>query len=56
MLSLSTRGDSLPWILNSGLLPLKVAVSTQEVIQRHTVKVHDVTPPESILDLGLPGC
>lgn len=31
----------------------KVAVSTQEVIQRHTVKVHDVTPPESILDLGL---
>ena len=31
----------------------KVAVSTQEVIQRHTVKVHDVTSPKSILDLGL---
>ena len=31
----------------------KVAVSTQEVIQRQTVKVYDVTPPESILDLGL---
>ena len=25
-----------------------VAVSTQEVIQRHTVKVYDVTPPASI--------
>ena len=31
----------------------KVTVSTQEVIQRHTVKVYDVTPPASILDLGL---
>ena len=32
---------------------MKVAVSTQEVIQRDTVKVYDVIPPESILDLGL---
>lgn len=31
----------------------KVAVSTQEVIQRDTVKVYDVIQPESILDLGL---
>lgn len=31
----------------------KVAVSTQEVIQRHTVKVYDVSPSASILDLGL---
>lgn len=31
----------------------KVSVSTQEVVQRNTVKVYDVTPPESILDLGL---
>jgi hypothetical protein len=31
----------------------KVAVSTQEVIQSDTVKVYDVTPPKSILDLGL---
>lgn len=31
----------------------KVAVSTQEVIQRYTVKVYDVNPPASILDLGL---
>jgi hypothetical protein len=31
----------------------KVAVSTQEIIQRDTIKVYDVTPPESILDLGL---
>ncbi len=31
----------------------KVAVNTQEVIQRNTVKVYNVTPPESILDLGL---
>lgn len=31
----------------------KVAVSTQEVIHRDTVKVYDVTPPESILGLGL---
>ncbi len=31
----------------------KVAVSTQEVIQRDTVKVYDVNPPKSILDLGL---
>ncbi len=39
--------------MNFGSLPLKVAVSTQEVIQRDTVKVYDVNPPESILDLGL---
>ena len=31
----------------------KVAVSTQEVVQRDTIKVYDVNPPESILDLGL---
>jgi len=42
MLSLGNRGGSEAWILNLGLL-LKCAVSTQ-VIQRHTVKVYDVTP------------
>ena len=31
----------------------KVAVSSQEVLQRDTVKIYDVKPPESILDLGL---
>lgn len=31
----------------------KVAVSTQEVLQRDTVKVYDVIQPESLLDLGL---
>ena len=31
----------------------KAAVSTQEVRERHTVKVYDVNPPAAILDLGL---
>ena len=31
----------------------KVAASTQEVVQRDTIKVYDVNPPETILDLGL---
>ena len=31
----------------------KVAVASQEVVQRDTLKIYDVTPPESILELGL---
>jgi hypothetical protein len=31
----------------------KVCVSTQEVVQRDTLKTYDVKPPESILELGL---
>ena len=31
----------------------KVAVSSQEVLQRDTVKIYDIQPPASILDLGL---
>lgn len=31
----------------------KVAVSTQEVVKRDTLKIYDVKRPESILDLGL---
>lgn len=31
----------------------KVDLSTQAVVQRDTLKVYDVTPPNSILDLGL---
>ncbi len=31
----------------------KVAVSSQEVVQRDTLKVYDIEAPESILDLGL---
>lgn len=31
----------------------KVAVSSQEVLQRDTVKIYDIQPPASVLDLGL---
>ena len=31
----------------------KVFVSSQEVVKRDTLKVYDVKPPESILELGL---
>jgi len=31
----------------------KVAVSSQEVVKRDTLKIYDVKRPESILDLGL---
>lgn len=31
----------------------KVSVSSQEVVQRDTLKVYDIQPPESILELGL---
>ncbi|MGK7907458.1 MAG: ISKra4 family transposase [Synechococcus sp.] len=31
----------------------KVAVSSQKVVKRDTLKVYDITAPESILDLGL---
>lgn len=31
----------------------KVDISTQAVVKRDTLKVYDVTPPKSILDLGL---
>lgn len=31
----------------------KVSVTSQEVIQRDTLKVYDITPPASILELGL---
>ena len=30
----------------------KVLVSTQEVVQRDTLKTYDVKPPESMLELG----
>lgn len=31
----------------------KVAVSSQEVVKRDTIKIYDIQRPESILDLGL---
>ncbi len=31
----------------------KVSVTSQKVIERDTIKVYDIKPPESILDLGL---
>jgi len=31
----------------------KVLVSTQEVVQRDTLKTYEVKPPASILELGL---
>jgi len=31
----------------------KVAVSSQEVVKRDTLKIYDVKRPESSLDLGL---
>lgn len=31
----------------------KIAVSTQEVVKRDTLKVYDVKAPESLLELGL---
>jgi len=30
-----------------------VAVSSQEVVKRDTIKIYDIQRPESILDLGL---
>lgn len=31
----------------------KVSVASQEVVKRDTVKIYDIHPPKSILDLGL---
>jgi hypothetical protein len=31
----------------------KVAVSSQEVVKRDTIKIYDIQRPESIIDLGL---
>ncbi len=31
----------------------KVSISTQEVVKRNTVKIYDVNPSASILELGL---
>ncbi len=31
----------------------KVSVTSQKVVERDTIKVYDIKPPESILDLGL---
>lgn len=31
----------------------KVSVASKSVVKRDTLKVYDVIPPESILDLGL---
>ena len=31
----------------------KVSVASQKVVKRDTVKIYDINPPESILDLGL---
>ena len=31
----------------------KVSVSSQTVVKRDTLKIYDIKPPESILDLGL---
>ncbi len=31
----------------------KVAISSQEVVKRDTIKIYDIQRPESILDLGL---
>ena len=31
----------------------KVSVSSQEVVKRDTIKVYDIEPPESVLDLIL---
>ena len=31
----------------------KVAVSSQEVVKRDTIKIYDIQCPESVLDLGL---
>jgi len=31
----------------------KVVISTQEVVKRDTIKVYDINPPHSILELGL---
>ena len=31
----------------------KVAVSSQEVVKRDTIKIYDIQRPESIVDLGL---
>ena len=31
----------------------KVSVTSQKVVERDTIKIYDIKPPESILDLGL---
>ena len=31
----------------------KVAISSQEVVKRETIKTYEIAPPASILDLGL---
>ena len=31
----------------------KIAISTQEVVKRDTIKVYDIKSPQSILELGL---
>jgi hypothetical protein len=31
----------------------KVAVSSQEVVKRDTIKIYDIQRPESIIDLGI---
>jgi len=31
----------------------KVSVSSQEVVKRDTIKIYEIKPPESILELGL---
>jgi len=31
----------------------KVSVTSQKVVKRDTLKIYDIKPPESILDLGL---
>jgi hypothetical protein len=31
----------------------KVSVTSQKVVERDTIRIYDIKPPESILDLGL---
>ena len=31
----------------------KVSVASQKTIKRDTIKIYDINPPQSILDLGL---
>ena len=31
----------------------KVSVTSQKVVERDTIKIYDIKPPKSILDLGL---
>ncbi len=41
------------WITNFVLSPSQVSVSSQAVVKRDIVKIYDIRPPKSILDLGL---